>query len=289
MGHTLVIMNHHTELDWLFCWKVCERAGTLGNARAFAKDVLKYLPVIGWSSYMSEDIYLARSWEKDKAEVSKALEKLEGYPSPVWLHLFPEGTRKTDVKLKASQEFAASRDLPSLKNHLTPRTKGFSFTISETSKREGGFSSILDLTVVPDQSSDELTFKNIMCGKSTKTNIFLRKYDVKSIPTKEEESGEWLMNLFVEKDNLVQSYQESNTLDALTFTNDLSLKPHNLKPNLWTLALGLTINFSVISLISFVLFHASLFTWVISIVLTSVGLHAMKILFGAAEINNKEK
>merc|ERR1719347_1994650 len=201
-------MNHHTELDWLYCWKVCTKAKRLGNARAFAKDVLKYVPAIGWSSYMSEDVYLARSWEKDKGMVSKALESLESFPSPVWLHIFPEGTRKTEEKLRASQEFAISRNLSVLKHHLTPRTKGFSFTISETSTRKGGFSTVLDLTVVPCKITNELSFKNIICGRSTSASIFLRKYDVKDIPDKEEESGEWIRNLFLEKDQIVEKYQE---------------------------------------------------------------------------------
>lgn len=40
--------------------------------------------------------------------------------------LYAEGTRFTKEKYEASVEFAKKRGLPELKEHLLPRTKGFS-------------------------------------------------------------------------------------------------------------------------------------------------------------------
>ena len=268
-------------------FQVCDLAGRLGNARAFAKVVLKYLPVIGWSSFLSEDIFLDRSWDRDKEKVSQSLERLESFPSPVWLHIFPEGTRKTEEKLKESQEFAASRGLTVLKNHLTPRTKGFTFTISETSQRQGGFSSILDLTVVPSKGSRDLTFRNILCGKSTSASIFLRKYNIRDVPGDEEGSGEWLRNLFVEKDEIVQKYDEEESLENLISINNVSLTPHDLKAPIWTLYLAFIFLLSSSFFFVWVLSSASPSTWAVAVCLSSLGLYAMKFLFGAAEIKNK--
>lgn len=42
---------------------------------------------------------------------------------PFWLALFVEGTRFTQTKLLAAQEFAVSRGMPLPKNVLIPRTK----------------------------------------------------------------------------------------------------------------------------------------------------------------------
>lgn len=44
-----------------------------------------------------------------------------------WLALFVEGTRFTQEKLKAAQDYASIRSLPSPRNVLLPRTK-VSFT-----------------------------------------------------------------------------------------------------------------------------------------------------------------
>jgi lysophosphatidic acid acyltransferase/lysophosphatidylinositol acyltransferase len=44
-------------------------------------------------------------------------------PVPFWFALFVEGTRFTQSKLIAAQEFATSRGMPIPKNVLVPRTK----------------------------------------------------------------------------------------------------------------------------------------------------------------------
>ena len=85
----LVVANHHTELDWLYCWQLADRGGLLGGCRALVKNVLKFVPVIGWSSWMTGDVFLSRSWEKDKADM------------------------------------AAKSGLPHLDHHVVARTKGF--------------------------------------------------------------------------------------------------------------------------------------------------------------------
>ena len=43
--------------------------------------------------------------------------------------LLCEGTRRTDEKLKASQQFALDNNIVPLKHHLFPRTKGFSLIV----------------------------------------------------------------------------------------------------------------------------------------------------------------
>lgn len=45
--------------------------------------------------------------------------------------LFCEGTRRTEDKLKASQEYAIQNNMKPLKHHLVPRSKGFSMMIHE--------------------------------------------------------------------------------------------------------------------------------------------------------------
>lgn len=42
---------------------------------------------------------------------------------PFWLALFVEGTRFTQTKLAAAQDYAASRGMPVPRNVLIPRTK----------------------------------------------------------------------------------------------------------------------------------------------------------------------
>lgn len=50
-------------------------------------------------------------------------QRLRDFPCAFWLGLFVEGTRFTQAKLLAAQEYASSMGLPSPRNVLIPRTK----------------------------------------------------------------------------------------------------------------------------------------------------------------------
>ena len=55
--------------------------------------------------------------------LQSGLQRLNDFTRPFWLALFVEGTRFTEAKLKAAQEYAASSELPVPRNVLIPRTK----------------------------------------------------------------------------------------------------------------------------------------------------------------------
>lgn len=52
-----------------------------------------------------------------------SLQALKDFPRPFWLVFFLEGTRLTQKKLFAAQEYAASTKIHVPKNVLVPRTK----------------------------------------------------------------------------------------------------------------------------------------------------------------------
>lgn len=55
--------------------------------------------------------------------MQSGLQQLRHYPRPFWMALLPEGTRFTQAKLEASQEYASAAGLPIPRNVLIPRTK----------------------------------------------------------------------------------------------------------------------------------------------------------------------
>ncbi|XP_044506497.1 1-acyl-sn-glycerol-3-phosphate acyltransferase 2-like isoform X2 [Mangifera indica] len=121
--HALVISNHKSDIDWLVGWVLAQRSGCLGSALAVMKKSSKFLPVIGWSMWFSEYLFLERSWAKDEGKIKSGLQRLKDFPRSFWLALFVEGTRFTQAKLLAAQEYAASNGLPIPRNVLIPRTK----------------------------------------------------------------------------------------------------------------------------------------------------------------------
>ena len=45
-----------------------------------AKNALKYVPVIGWSWFFSEFIFIRREWEKDKELMVRELNSIFNFP-----------------------------------------------------------------------------------------------------------------------------------------------------------------------------------------------------------------
>ena len=172
--------------------------GILGNCKAFAKESLKYVPILGWAGRLADNVYLARNLEKERSRMKNNLSELVGYPSPIWLFLFPEGTRFTAEKQKASQKFAESRGLPKLEHHLTPRTKGFTFTLSNLDRSK---MSLYDFTLVAGLGdSAPPTVTSLIFGRRTEATVVIRKISLDKVPAGEKEGGEWMMDLFKEKD-----------------------------------------------------------------------------------------
>lgn len=91
--HSLLVMNHTYEVDWLFGWMFCEKVGVLGNCKAYAKKVISFIPTIGWSWKFAEFVFLERSFDKDKEIILTQLNEIFDYPDPVWLLLNAEGKR----------------------------------------------------------------------------------------------------------------------------------------------------------------------------------------------------
>lgn len=85
--HTLLLMNHTYEIDWLFGWIFCEKQGVLGNCKAYAKKVIQYIPAIGWSWKFAEFVFLERSFDKDRIIIDRQVNEIFDYPDPCWVRL----------------------------------------------------------------------------------------------------------------------------------------------------------------------------------------------------------
>ncbi|THF99520.1 hypothetical protein TEA_002972 [Camellia sinensis var. sinensis] len=182
--HALVVSNHKSDIDWLVGWLLAQRSGCLGSALAVMKKSSKFLPVIGWSMWFSEYLFLERSWAKDEKTLKSGLQQLQDFPRPFWLALFVEGTRFTQAKLKAAQEYAASAGLPVPRNVLIPRTKGF---VSAVSEMRSFVPAIYEVTVAIPKSSPPPTMLRLFKGKSSVT--FHWTSVVKSAPRRQARRG----------------------------------------------------------------------------------------------------
>lgn len=249
----IFLLNHHYELDWLFSWMCADAYGVLGNGRVMAKKMLQYVPTIGWAWGMSDFIFLARNWEKDKQTLTNGMSALASYPSSIWLLLFAEGTRLSPEKLELSQKFAKERNLHVLKHHLTPRSKGFVHVIQNLDPTKILY--VYDATLgIHPTDGGEATLTNILLGKQTVGDIYLKRYKTSDIPKDEEGAQTFLMDVYKEKDDLLGHYKESGgqkftdqKIDVIKIPRKIGVLLNTViwnliicTPIIWKLALMLT-------------------------------------------------
>ncbi|XP_055801272.1 1-acyl-sn-glycerol-3-phosphate acyltransferase 2 [Solanum dulcamara] len=206
--HALVIANHRSDIDWLVGWILAQRSGCLGSSLAVMKKSSKLLPVIGWSMWFSEYLFLERSWSKDERTLKSGLQRLSNYPLPFWLALFVEGTRFTQAKLLAAQEYASSAGLPVPRNVLIPRTKGF---VTAVSHMRSFVPAIYDATICIPKSSPAPTMLRLFKGQPSVVHVHLKRHEMKDLPENDDAIAQWCRYIFVAKDELLDKHIAEDT------------------------------------------------------------------------------
>jgi len=234
--HAVILMNHHYELDWLYGWMVGDRAGILGNCRVYVKKAIQYVPILGWGWGFSDTPFLARDWEQDQQTIERRLADLQDYPDPVWILLFPEGTRFTKDKYEASKKFAESRGLPVLKHHLVPRTKGFCYTVSHLDPSRVCW--VYDVTLGCEQATPP-TLTAVLSGRPTAAHMYIRRFRLEDIPREEVAAAAWLADRFQEKDELLEAFHTTGSFPGQP-------RGHQLQRRLGSLVLSLSVNSLVV-------------------------------------------
>ncbi|KAK9289927.1 hypothetical protein L1049_008088 [Liquidambar formosana] len=206
--HALFICNHRSDIDWLVGWVMAQRSGCLGSTLAVMKKSSKFLPVIGWSMWFSEYLFLERSWAKDESTLKSGIQRLKDYPQPFWLALFVEGTRFTQAKLLAAQEYAASTGLHVPRNVLIPRTKGF---VSSVSHMRSFVPAIYDGTVAIPKNQPSPTMLRLFKGQPSVVHVHIKRHVMKELPETDDDVAQWCRDLFVAKDALIDKHIAEDT------------------------------------------------------------------------------
>ncbi|KAA8495336.1 1-acyl-sn-glycerol-3-phosphate acyltransferase 2 [Porphyridium purpureum] len=196
----LGVCNHQGDLDWLIAMALAHQCGypMAGSLKCVVKRSLQYVPVIGQIFAALDFVFLERRWETDRARLMKWCENMRDYPPPLWLGLYPEGTRMSSEKLALSQAFCRERGLPVLQNLLYPRFKAFNVLLDGLRTQVTG---VLDITVWLEES---YSLQQVLSGSyEGEILIFVTKTDAVSI----DDSEEWLANVWQKKDILLGRLQ----------------------------------------------------------------------------------
>jgi lysophosphatidic acid acyltransferase / lysophosphatidylinositol acyltransferase len=201
--HSLVIMNHSYEIDWLVGWLLLEKTGGLGCTRGFIKNPIKYIPFAGWFFALAEHVFLQRSFDKDQKVLEEKLADFMTYPYSTWMVVTAEGTRFTKEKHEASFKFAQERNIEPFKYHLIPRGKGFMTCVTILSKHKCPALYSVQLAFDKD-SPTKPTFGNLLMGKKVVAHVYIDRVPMERV----EPTFECLHDIYKKKDALQDSFHK---------------------------------------------------------------------------------
>lgn len=88
--------------------------------------------------------------------------------------IYCEGTRFTKEKHAKGVEYAKKHDLPPLKHHITPRTKGFAL-LAEHLREGADFKSVFDVAVAyPGHMDSIFTHLDMLMGRRVDIYWYMR-------------------------------------------------------------------------------------------------------------------
>ncbi|MBI3558153.1 MAG: acyltransferase [Deltaproteobacteria bacterium] len=205
--NAIVVANHQSMADIVAIFPLGARLERLGDMKWFVKDVLKYVPGVGWGMLFLDCIFLKRDWLADRDRILKTFSRLRGLHIAFWLISFVEGTRNTPEKLAQSQAFARANGLRVPSEVLIPRTKGF--TASMLGLRSE-IVAVYDLTI--GYEGGVPTLWRFLCGKTRRVHLHVRRFPVENLPMQEDELARWLMARFEAKDQLLTNFRKDAVL-----------------------------------------------------------------------------
>jgi len=208
----VMISNHRTRLDWMFLWCWVLRCGNLAHEKIVLKDSLKKVPGFGWAMQQFCFLFLSRRWEQDEKQIEKLFNYFSKTKYPVQLLLFPEGTDLTDNAKAKSKAFAQSNNLPVFEYVLTPRVRGWQFTVDLLRQN---LDAIYDITIgYPDVIPQ--TEKAIFSGKFPReVHFHLKRFDISEIPTQQKQLEEWCNQRWLEKETRLKNFYEHKQFSDL--------------------------------------------------------------------------
>ncbi len=216
--NAIIVSNHQQMPDIPTIMALAKSKGCLGDLKFFVKDVLKWVPGVGWGMLFMDCVFVKRNWSSDSDHILKTFSNLVDNKVPVWLVSFVEGTRARLHKIEASREFAVSHGLKPLEHVLLPRTKGFAATVEGLREH---VSAVYDLTIGYEEGVP--TLWQYIKGSVHRIHLHVRRFPLEELPTLEEDVRQWLMDRWTEKDQLLDRFYEQDAFPAEALPQEMAV------------------------------------------------------------------
>ena len=207
--NAIVVLNHQEMADITVTFSFARAKGRVGDLKWFVKDILKYVPGVGWGMLFLDCPFIKRNWTADRDYIHRVFRNILENDVPLWLMTFAEGTRVRPEKIARSREYAEKEGMRPLEHVLIPRTKGF---VASVQSLRGHVDAVYDLTIgyvggVP-------TLWQWTKGYVRRVHVNVRRYAIDGMPEDGEALSNWLIKRFQEKDLLLDSYYANSAFPA---------------------------------------------------------------------------
>jgi len=239
----LIMPNHQSTADVPLLMTIFSSRIGFCNKLMWIMDRVFKFTNFGVISWLHDDFFILAG--KTNREVS--LEELRSHLATVFLPkernylvLFPEGGFLRKRKA-VSQAYAKKKDLPMLEHCTLPRTGALDVIMSvlgpkdekegkeEASQPKDVITKIVDVTVAFPEGRP-LDLQAIVTGwrKPCITHVHYRVFDTKDLPITSEELFSWMVRLYQEKEELLDTFYKTGK-----FPHDL-FEPDSLPPKIIT-------------------------------------------------------
>ncbi|KAI1292490.1 1-acyl-sn-glycerol-3-phosphate acyltransferase delta [Halotydeus destructor] len=236
---SIILANHSFGLDWVWVTYFLERLGLFGVTKLVVKNSLKYLPVLGFSWYLSGCLFLARDFKKDAEYMKKTLSMSQG--TNIQFFLFPEGTRFSKDKLISSNRYAQENGLPKMKYHLQPKSRGLIQMLKHLSDNNNAVPTIYNMQMAYHDTLNQnvdISLKSVINGKKIVGDVYLERITIDHLDLSSDEAIKAkLIDIYQEKEKLMDHHATHGSF------------PGHRKPDSahWGLLLNSTFWFTVVS------------------------------------------
>lgn len=233
--NVLYISNHQCSIDWVIPEVLCVKQGGYGGrARYILKDVLKFLPLYGWYLGYRGGIFVRRQKNKDQTTLIKGLKNFVENDIPVWLVIFPEGTRYSQKRMEDSKHYAHSLGLPALQHVLMPKTTGFELALKHIGTH---FDAVYDITIYyetmgKDRTATPPNLFSFFCGTCSKVHVHVRRILIQDMPKDPKGQRAWLHDAYQQKDRILHELLTQGCCHAPMVSHPLPLS-RSLLPTLF--------------------------------------------------------
>jgi lysophosphatidic acid acyltransferase/lysophosphatidylinositol acyltransferase len=202
----IVIANHQSAVDVMPLFALAQRCGRLGDMKFFVKEVFKYIPGPGWGMVFLDCIFLKRRWMADRRRIKATFERFRKERIPLWLNIFPEGTRFHTSKVKEAQKTARHYKLPLCEHVLVPYAKAFETSVVGLKDQ---VQAVYDVTIGYPQGIPSLW--QLLCGDVRTIEVHVDRFALTDLPTDGPGLETWLNERFWVKEQHLQRLQKEGS------------------------------------------------------------------------------